>query len=662
MLYSLRSRICLLIITIIIIAVITTNLVAITRVVKHVDELTVNASILILNVIKKSINIEIAQNANHPNKTFKNLQKLFTEAVTPTDFILLIDKSGKIIIEPHMDLLTKTQQKTIEKNVLPALIAKLNQEKKECSIIGKITMPNNKLTKWEFRIAKTIAPNHFVVHASHLSKIEEPEKELIVDLLLINSLILTIGLITSLILIKKLTNPLNTLTGYLEHFPEKNFILNQDGRSKVKNISKGTDDISLLAKAFIHLSSSLQKYITNFKRSTTAKERIISELKAARKIQLDLLPENNTIDNIRDEIDVHALLKPAHQVGGDFYDFGLLDNKCFYFIVGDVSDKSIASAIFMAITKTLIGSRIKANVSPGEILTKVNRDLINRNKLNMFVTIFLGILDIDTGEIAYTNAGHPPPIILRANQSAGFLTNKTQPVVGVMQKIKYTTHYAKLAAGDLLFVYSDGVTEAKNKNDELFANEQLLDFINNNGTLKPIKSLTNLLLIQLAHFMKYEPQADDITMLAIRYKDEQKNNTYKLTLPAEIDSITKFHDFILDKTKSNAEIQKNIHDVYLAAEEAIINIIKHSYLADDTKGPITLSLDLTQAGCLTIQIEDQGKPFNPTKTKPLQFSGSIDKLTVGGIGCHLMSELTDEMLYRFVDGKNILTMKFYCKS
>lgn len=553
MLHSLRSRICLLIITILIISITITNVVAITRVIKHFNELIADAGITATQILKK-------------------------------------DKDQLIIKE-----------------------------------------------------------------------IRTPEKKLILDLLFINTLILFFGLIASLILIKKLTDPLNTLTTYLENLPEKNFILNKNARSELKNISKGTDDISLMAKAFIHLSSSLQKYITNFKRSTAIKERIISELKAARKIQLDLLPENNAINNIRDKIDVHALLKPARQVGGDFYDFGLLNNKYLYFIVGDVSDKNIASAIFMAITKTLIGAKIRTNISPGEILTRVNHDLINRNKLNMFVTIFLGILEVNTGKVAYSNAGHPHPIILRKHQSAEFLTNKAQPVIGVMPQTQYITNTTKLSAGDLLFIYSDGVTEAKNTNNKLFTDKQLLDFINNNGTLKPIKSLTNLLLIQLAHFMKYEPQADDITMLAIRYKEQQKNNTHQLTLPAEIDSITKFHNFILDKTKHNAEIQTNIHDVYLAAEEAIINIIKHAY-PTNKKGLITLSLDLAKTGCLTIQIEDRGKPFDPTNTKTSQPGSNIKNLMIGGIGCHLMRELSDEMLYKFTDGKNILTMKFNCKN
>jgi sigma-B regulation protein RsbU (phosphoserine phosphatase) len=398
-----------------------------------------------------------------------------------------------------------------------------------------------------------------------------------------------------------------------------------------------------MAKAFIRLNSALQKYIFNFKRSTTIKERMLGELKAARKIQLGLLPENNIIDDIRHKIDAHALLKPARQVGGDFYDFGLLNKKYFYFIVGDVSDKSIASAIFMAITKTLLGSEIKTNISPGKILTKVNYDLLSRNKTNMFVTMFLGILNLETGEMKYTNAGHPPPVLLRNNEPAKFLTTKTQPIIGVMQDVKYATNTTSLAKNELLFIYSDGVTDAKNKDNELFADHRLLDFINNNGTLRPIKALTNLLLIQLARFMKYEPQSDDITMLAVRYEESAKNDLYKLTLPAEIDSITKFHNFILEKTKPNSKIQKNIHDIYLAAEEAIINIIKHAYPADK-KGSITLSLNLTSADCLVIKIEDQGKPFDPTKVKPLQLGDDINKLSVGGIGCHLMQQLTDEML------------------
>ena len=126
-----------------------------------------------------------------------------------------------------------------------------------------------------------------------------------------------------------------------------------------------------------------------------------------------------------------------------------------------------------------------------------------------------------------------------------------------MQNIKYATNTTSLAKNELLFIYSDGVTDAKNKNNELFGDNRLLDFINKNRELKPIKALTNLLLIQLARFMKYESQSDDITILAVRYEESANNDLYKLTLPAEIDSITKFHNFILEKIKSNSKIQKN---------------------------------------------------------------------------------------------------------
>jgi sigma-B regulation protein RsbU (phosphoserine phosphatase) len=657
LLHSLRSRICLLIITILIVSIVITNVIAITSVIKHVNELTDNSSAFVLNIIKASINTEMMQDIGHPTKINKNLHRLFTKTLTPYDFILLVNKTGKSIVTPNIDFLAKNQREIIKNTIFLPLIRRLKREKKPFSIIKKIKTPKNKLIEWEFRIAKTIHPDHFVIHASQISKIRKPGRELIADLLIVNTLILIFGLIASLVLIKKLTDPLNSLTNHLKHLPEKKFKLSTQAKAEITNISRGKNDISLMAKAFIRLNSSLRKYIVNFKRSTAAKEHMLGELKAARKIQLGLLPENNTIDLIRHKIDVHALLKPAHQVGGDFYDFGLMNNKYFYFIVGDVSDKSIASAIFMAITKTLLGSEIKTNISPGEILTKVNYDLLSRNKANMFVTMFLGIINLETGEIKYTNAGHPPPILLRNNESAKFLTTKTQPVIGVMQNIKYITNTTALSKNELLFIYSDGVTDAKNKNNELFADNRLLDFINKNGTLKPIKALTNLLLIQLAHFMKYEPQSDDITVLAIRYEEPSKNDLHKLSLPAEIDSITKFHNFILDKTKSNLKIQKNIHNIYLAAEEAIINIIKHAYPPDE-KGLITLSLDLTPADCLIIKIEDQGKPFDPTKTKPLQLDNDIDKLSIGGIGCHLMQQLTDGMSYKYADNKNILTLKF----
>jgi sigma-B regulation protein RsbU (phosphoserine phosphatase) len=673
LLHSLRNRICLLIVIVLIISVAITNIVAVKQVRKHIDELINNISYFILDIAKSNVNSKIKRFSDQKAKLAKHLQNLFTNISSIDDFIFIVNKQGKIIVKSKNIRLTKAQQIILKNQLFPYLL-KCTKKQKYCTIVKTIETDIHGLSKWNFNATKTAIPNWLIVHASWFARLVLPGHELIIDLLFLNAFVLILGLIVIMLAITKLTNPLRSLTRHLTNLPLKGFALNEDAKKEVNSLAQDKNDIAMLAKSFLQLNTSLQGYITNLRRTTAAKERMIGELKSARKIQLDLLPENNFPKLEHCNFEIHALLKPARQVGGDFYDFEFIDKNHFYFTVGDVSDKNIASAMFMAISKTLIHSKIKENLSPGEVVSQVNTELINRNKSNMFVTLFVGILNTDSGELLYTNAGHLPPILLRKQQAPTFLIDDIQPMAGVMQNISYQTHKLTLSKRDMLFVYTDGVTEAANKQGELFSEQKLFDFIKKNGNLTSVKDIIQRLLIQLAHFAKYEPQADDITVLALRYRGNEKSMSISqtstaqlniqhkdgfnlLTLPAEIDSIEKFRAFIDAQTKNDSVAQKMIHDVFLATEEAVINIVKHAY-PDRKPGSITVGIKLDKGKLIHIIIQDEGMPFDPTKLGPPQLNQKLEHLSIGGLGCHLINQLTNELSYTFKDGKNILNLKF----
>jgi len=278
------------------------------------------------------------------------------------------------------------------------------------------------------------------------------------------------------------------------------------------------DEVGRLTGAFHYMRDSLKKYIEDLKETTAAKERIESELKIAHEIQMSILPKIfPPFPGRPDEFDLYAVIEPAKEVGGDFYDFFFIDNSHFCFVIGDVSGKGIPAALFMAVTKTLLKTKASWETDPGRILTRVNKDLSDGNDSCMFVTIFCGIIDTKTGEVLYANGGHNPPLLVRREGAAAFLKGTGGLVVGVMEEAVYATERVLLRNGDFIFLYTDGVTEAMNGMGEIFSDARLMKSI---ALLqgKNIKEMLAEMMNNIVFFADGAPQSDDITMMVLKFK------------------------------------------------------------------------------------------------------------------------------------------------
>ncbi|MFO7568741.1 MAG: SpoIIE family protein phosphatase [Smithellaceae bacterium] len=280
------------------------------------------------------------------------------------------------------------------------------------------------------------------------------------------------------------------------------------------------DEVGRLAASFAAMRASLQTHISDLTKTTAAKEKIESELKIAHDIQMGMLPRTFPPFPRRNELDVFAMLKPAREVGGDLYDFFFMDNDHFCFTVGDVSGKGVPAALHMAITKILIKTKAQQGLPPETILARCNEDLAMDNPSMMFVTLFLGVLNVRTGALAYCSAGHPSACLLRAGEKVDSLPAENGMALGVVDDFVYRSRTVTLQKNDCLFLYTDGVTEAADVRDELFDEARLMQALEELKD-RDVQDITDGVLERIEDFAGYAPQADDITMLAVRYKGKR---------------------------------------------------------------------------------------------------------------------------------------------
>lgn len=257
------------------------------------------------------------------------------------------------------------------------------------------------------------------------------------------------------------------------------------------------------------------KNIEEEKELLKAKQFMEGELKVARDIQMSIIPRSFPAYPDHKHFQLFALLEPAREVGGDFYDFFFLDDERLFFIIGDVSGKGVPASLFMAVTRTLFRSKAQQSVNISEIITQVNNELCKDNDSAMFVTIFCGILNVETGQINYCNGGHNPPFLINSGGEVHKIPRSGDMALGVVDGIKYRSLESWLSPGDILLLYTDGVTEAMNIRGELLTEERAIDFLNCKNGLDPTR-LINQLRSFVSDFEAGAPPADDVTMLAIK--------------------------------------------------------------------------------------------------------------------------------------------------
>ena len=246
------------------------------------------------------------------------------------------------------------------------------------------------------------------------------------------------------------------------------------------------------------------------------KQRIEESLKLAADIQMGMLPSTFPAFPERNDFDLFAGIIPAKEVGGDFYDFFLIDKKHLCFVIGDVSGKGIPAALFMALTKTQIKASSSRRRTPGDVLFRANNDLCHENESGMFCTLFYGIMNMETGEVAYANAGHNPPYIINKSGEPVQIETTGGIALGVMEEMEFESATFTASKGDSIFLYTDGVNEAMNEADEEYSYERLEDYLKENST-GSITDMVNKNLESVKEFAGSAPQSDDITVLALRY-------------------------------------------------------------------------------------------------------------------------------------------------
>ena len=276
------------------------------------------------------------------------------------------------------------------------------------------------------------------------------------------------------------------------------------------------DEVELLADSFRKMEEDMISYIREFMKATAEKERIGAELNVATQIQADMLPRIFPAFPERQEFEVYATMNPAKEVGGDFYDFFLVDDDHLAVVIADVSGKGVPAALFMVIAKTLIKNHAQNKETPGEVFTQTNAQLCEGNDAGLFVTAWMGVLEISTGKFVYVNAGHNPPLLKRAGGQYEWLKSRPGFVLAGMEGIRYRENTLELMPGDTLYLYTDGVTEATSSAQELYGEERLQAALNEASEL-PVSQLLPRIKNCIDTFVGDAEQFDDITMLGLQY-------------------------------------------------------------------------------------------------------------------------------------------------
>ena len=441
------------------------------------------------------------------------------------------------------------------------------------------------------------------------------------------------------ILIKRvIINNLKKINDTLGRITQGDLNVTVDVRSN-EEFSSLSDDINSTV-------STLKRYIAE------AAARIDKELEYAKQIQLSALPTNFPEC---EEYNIYAQMIAAKEVGGDFYDFYKINDTTVAILAADVSGKGIPAAMFMMTAKTIIKDLAESGMSVNDIFTKANEKLCENNESGMFVTAWMGILDITTGNMTFANAGHNPPLLKRADGDFEYLKTRAGFVLAGMEGVRYRVGELTLYPGDRLFLYTDGVPEATNGENKLYGEERLIDFMNKNINTKAI-DLLPALKANIDEFVGDAPQFDDITMLMFDYKprkgDELMTNK---SFPAKTDALSDvlgFVDEMLQKYECPMKVQMA---VCVAIEEVFVNVAHYAYGGGD--GDMTLGIGFDDdSRTITFRMSDKGVPFDPLKKPDPDITLSAEEREIGGLGIFIAKKTMDTITYSYENGENVLTM------
>ena len=441
------------------------------------------------------------------------------------------------------------------------------------------------------------------------------------------------------ILIKRvIINNLKKINDTLAQITDGDLSVTVDVRSNAEFASLSDDINSTVA--------TLKRYISE------AAARIDKELEYAKQIQLSALPTNFPTGQ---DYSIYAQMIAAKEVGGDFYDFYQLNDTAVAFLAADVSGKGIPAAMFMMTAKTIIKDLAESGMAVNDIFTKANEKLCENNESGMFVTAWMGILDLTTGNVQFANAGHNPPLLKRADGSFEYLRTRAGFVLAGMEGVRYRVGELTLNPGDRLFLYTDGVPEATNAENKLYGEDRLLDFMNQNASMEAVELLPAL-KANIDKFVGEAPQFDDITMLMFDYKPQKggermTNKTFK----AKTESLSDVLGFVEQTLEGYECPMKTQTAVCVAIEEVFVNVAHYAY--GEGEGDMTLGIGFNAENReITFKMVDKGVPFDPLKKPDPDITLSAEEREIGGLGIFIAKKTMDSISYAYENEQNVLTM------
>ena len=460
-------------------------------------------------------------------------------------------------------------------------------------------------------------------------------------------LIVGAGMASAYSITKRIIDPLNTITRRVASLGVRNrqFVL--------EDIYKTGDEIEVLAESFAKQSARTRLYIDQIKRVTAEKERIGAELDMASRIQASQLPRTFPPFPDRKEFGLYASMTPAKEVGGDFYDLFMIDDDHIGLVMADVSGKGVPAALFMVIAKTLIKNQAQLGKNPAEVLKNVNEQLCEGNEAELFVTVWLAVIQISTGKGIAANAGHEHPVIRRADGKYELVVYRHSPAVATMEGIRFREHSFELHPGDSLFVYTDGVPEATNARNEFFGTDRMLEAMNRDRSAQPRQLLANV-RDGIEAFVGSAPQFDDITMMCFDYFGPEGNGQ-QLTLDAADENLNAVLAFVDEKLRELGCPPKAQMQIDVAVEEIFVNIAHYAY-APGTGPAIVRVESQPDPKKAIITFLDRGVPYDPLAKPDPDVTLPAEERQIGGLGIFITKKTMDDMLYEYRDGQNILTI------
>ena len=417
------------------------------------------------------------------------------------------------------------------------------------------------------------------------------------------------------------------------------------------------DELLQLRNAFDHMLHSLKQHISDLQTTIASKERLQSELKIAHDIQMGMIP---TTFPQRQDLDLFASMTPAKEVGGDLYDF-IIEGDQLFFIIGDVAGKGVPASLYMAVTRTLFRNLAGNYQSAANIVREMNHAIASTNDSYIFVTVFVGVLDMKTHYLTYCNAAHNAPVMITAEGECNLLEVETNLPIGVEDRYNFDEQQVDFPPGSALLLYTDGLTEAMYfSNDgsrKLFGEQRVLHDVEKNSKASAIEVI-DFLKQHVAVFADGTEQSDDLTMLFVRHGMAQEAGvapSRRLIMKNEMTEVGRLRGFFFSVCREHGVDDETAKTLNLALEEWVANVIGYAY-PKGMRGHVEVTADVKDE-VLTLVIKDHGTPFDPTQHAEVDIDAELDERTIGGLGIHLVRTIMDTVEYqRTADGYNRLVL------